>query len=116
MTVTLTGAAGASTPEPSGEAVIVTCEDGKAKVRPATEEDRARLEAVRAGEAEPGARVKWSTLPPGAKVVTPAEGDVAFEDLPPDAKRVKVLHAGPGGKPGEKMMFACRGVHAKPQE
>jgi hypothetical protein len=54
LTVTLTGAASASTPAatPPGEGVIITCRDGKPVERRVTEADRARIEELRKRAAE----------------------------------------------------------------
>lgn len=97
----LTGAASASTPErgePSGEAVVVTCEDGKATVRPLTEEERSRLKAVRAGERGSGRadKVRVHVRPPA---------DV--DRVPPHGKKIKVLYTGSGPLPTEKARLAC---------
>jgi hypothetical protein len=96
MTV-LTGAASASTPdpgEPSGEAVVVTCEDGKATVRPLTDEERAKLKAVRAGERAGKVRFHRGSPPDGDHVV-------------PHGKKIKVLYTGSGPLPVEKARLAC---------
>jgi hypothetical protein len=102
----LTGAASASTPdrgEPSGEALIVICEDGKATVRPPTQDERARLEAVQAGKA--GADRIWiAPDSPGAVHVGPAHDAV---HVPPHGKRVKVLMTSPDRQPGQKAAIAC---------
>ncbi|MEN3269151.1 hypothetical protein [Pseudonocardia sp.] len=111
----LAGAASASTPdpgEPSGEALIVICKDGKATVRPPTEDERARLEAVRAGKA--GAERIWiAPDSPGAVHVGPA--DDAFH-VPPHGKRVKVLMIGPDPHPGQKAPLACDMPGERPRE
>jgi hypothetical protein len=111
----LTGAASASTPdpgEPSGEPVIVLCEDGNTTVRPPTGEEQARLEAVRAGKA--GADRIWiGPDSPGAVHVGPADDAV---HVPPHAKRVKVLMISPDRQPGQKATLACDMPGEPPRE
>jgi hypothetical protein len=107
----LTGAASASTPDPgdpSGEAIVVTCEDGKAAVRPLTEDERAMLKAVRAGEGGSAPAGKVGVDPGAPRVIhVGPPGDVDHDR--PHAKRVKVLYAGSERLPGEKARFACAG-------
>ena len=54
LTVTLTGAAGASTPAlaPAGDAQIITCRDGRPVERELTDEDWQRIEELRRRAAE----------------------------------------------------------------
>jgi hypothetical protein len=54
LTVTLTGAASASTPAlaPAGDGKIITCRDGKPVERELTDEDRRRIEELRKRAAE----------------------------------------------------------------
>jgi len=97
----LTGAASASTPnpaEPSGDAVVVTCEDGEATVRPLTEEERARLKAVRAGDGGSGRADKVRV-----HVRPPADVDHVHSH----GKKIKVLYTGSGPLPAEKARLAC---------
>jgi hypothetical protein len=101
LTAALTGSASASTSgpgEPSGEAVVVTCEDGKATVRPLTEEERARLQAVRAGNGGSGRadKVRVHVRPPA---------DV--DHVHPHAKKIKVLYTGSGPLPADKARLVC---------
>jgi hypothetical protein len=119
LSVTLTGAASASPPdEPPPGGFIVTCEDGEAKVRPLTEEERAEIKEMRARAVEAGqdgkvvfteegrarageaGRVGWTTE-------VPAEGKVIFKGVPPEGERTRgdVIRRGEG--PGEGHASAC---------
>ena len=54
LTVTLTGAANASTPAltPAGDGKVITCRDGKPVEREPTDEERRRIEELRKRAAE----------------------------------------------------------------
>jgi L-aminopeptidase/D-esterase-like protein len=103
LSVALTGAASAATTEepPSGDFVIATCEDGELEVRPATEEDRERIEEMRARA--DGGPVVFGRAGEGRGRMVRA--------LPPDAEpgrdgRVVRVVVGPGER-GDRAKATC---------
>jgi Spy/CpxP family protein refolding chaperone len=77
LTVTLTGAAGASTPAgaPAGDGVIIICKNGKLEKREMTEEDRKRIEELRKRAAEsPDGKVRIEGEGEGKRKVIIGDG------------------------------------------
>ena len=109
LSVTLTGAAGAATPQdpPPADVHVVTCEDGRAGVRPITEEERAKFEEMRKRAIEKGMIAKRTvdervaekgsrpvvvfTTPPGGK--GERAGRVVLDDRIPAEKLTAVCAA-----------------------
>ena len=92
LTVTLTGAASASTPAgaPAGEGVIVTCKNGQLEKREMTEEDRKRIEELRKRAAES----------PDGKVRIEGEGG--------EGKRKVIIGGGRDGRSPEEICESKR--------
>jgi hypothetical protein len=73
LTVTLTGAASASTPAltPAGDGKIITCRDGKPVEREPTDEERRRIEELRKRAAEsPNGKVRVEDREGNRKFIT----------------------------------------------
>jgi hypothetical protein len=116
LSVTLTGAASAATAEepPPGDVFVLTCEDGRAVVRPATEEDRERIEEMRSrADVE---RVEIDG-PDGKKVerikVDGAGGEPVRVIKIVPGHRIDAIPGERGAKVGEKAQAVCAAKAAR---
>jgi hypothetical protein len=117
LSVTLTGAAGAATPPeppaPAADVFVVTCTDGRATVRPATEEDRERLEKMRAEAGGEKAVLRGTDAAPGR----PGDGRVVvYRAFPPGAKPADGGDIVRSGAPGDLPPRVAQATCAAPAE